>query len=124
MPLQGVRFVDGSGLSLIDRWTAAGLAQLLRRMWLDPDLRPYVMASLPVAGVSGTLLYRMRNSAAYGFVHAKTGTTDNASALSGFVGDRYVFSVVENGNPVKTKAAMRTQDAFAKVLAIAAKSGY
>ena len=43
-------------------------------------------------------------------------------ALSGFVGDRYVFSVVENGYPVKLKAAMRTQDAFAETLARATKS--
>ena len=120
--LQGIRMVDGSGLSRIDRWTAAGLADVLRRMWLDPDLRPYITTSLPVAGVSGTLLYRMRNSPAYGLVHAKTGTTDNASALSGFVGNRYVFSILENGRRVKVKAAMRTQDAFAKVLAAAAKS--
>ena len=44
------------------------------------------------------------------------------SALSGFVGNRYVFSIVENGYPIKLKAAMRTQDAFAETLARAAKS--
>ena len=38
---------------------------------------------------------------ARGLVRAKTGTTDNASALSGFVGDRYVFSILENGSPVR-----------------------
>jgi serine-type D-Ala-D-Ala carboxypeptidase/endopeptidase (penicillin-binding protein 4) len=123
VPLRGVRIVDGSGLSLIDRWTASGLADVLRQMWLDPDLRPYITTSLPVAGESGTLEDRMRTGPAYGFVHAKTGLTDNASALSGFVGNRYVFSVVENGNPVKTRAAERTQDRFAEVLARAAKSG-
>jgi|SRR5579862_398222 len=123
VPLQGIRIVDGSGLSFIDRWTPAGLADVLRQMWLDPDLHPYITTSLPTAGVTGTLVYRMRNSPAYGFVHAKTGTTDNASALSGFVGQRYVFSVVENGHPVKILAAQRTQDAFAEVLARAAKSG-
>jgi D-alanyl-D-alanine carboxypeptidase/D-alanyl-D-alanine-endopeptidase (penicillin-binding protein 4) len=123
VPLPGVRMVDGSGLSLIDRWTAAGLADVLRQMWLDPDLRPHVMASLPVAGVSGTIAYRMRNTPAYGFVRAKTGTTDVASALSGYVGNRFVFSVVENGKPVNVGAAQRTQDAFAEVLARAAKSG-
>jgi D-alanyl-D-alanine carboxypeptidase/D-alanyl-D-alanine-endopeptidase (penicillin-binding protein 4) len=121
--LKGVRMVDGSGLSSLDRWTAAGLADVLRTMWLDPDLRPYVITSLPVAGVSGTLLYRMRNTPAYGVVRAKTGTTDVASALSGYVGNRYVFSVVENGHPVKLGAAHRTQDAFAEVLARAAKAG-
>ncbi len=122
VPLSKIRFVDGSGLSLIDRWTAAGLADVLRQMWLDPDLRRYITSSLPVAGVSGTLLYRMRDSPAYGVVRAKTGTTDNCSSLSGFVDDRYVFSVVENGRPVKLRAAMRTQDRFAEVLARSAKS--
>jgi len=116
--------VDGSGLSRFDRWTAAGLADVLRRMWLDPDLRPYIASSLPVAGVSGTLVYRMRTGPAHGFVRAKTGTTENASALSGFVGDRYVFSLLENGSPVKTRAAQLTQDRFAQVLARAAKSAY
>ncbi len=91
-------------------------------MWLDPDLRAYITTSLPIAGVSGTLESRMRSGPAYDFVRAKTGTTDNASALSGFVGGRYVFSVVENGHPVRTQAAQRTQDAFAQVLARAAKS--
>jgi D-alanyl-D-alanine carboxypeptidase/D-alanyl-D-alanine-endopeptidase (penicillin-binding protein 4) len=120
--LQGIRMADGSGLSRIDRWTAAGLAAVLRQMWLDPDLRPYITTSLPVAGMTGTLLYRMRNTPAYGFVRAKTGTTDQASALSGFVGTRYAFSIVENGSPINTSAAHRTQDAFAEVLARAAKN--
>ncbi len=121
VPLDGVRIVDGSGLSLLDRWTPRALATLLRSMWLDPDLRPYIVAALPVAGRSGTLAHRMRKGPAHGLVRAKTGTTDNSSALSGFVGDRYVFSVVENGNPVRTANAERTQDRFSQVLARAAR---
>jgi len=120
VPLAGVRMVDGSGLSLVDRWTPGGLAALLRTMWLDPDLRPYVVPALPIAGKTGTLDYRMRHGPARGFVRAKTGTTDNSSALSGFAGDRYVFSVVENGRPVRTRSAERSQDRFAQVLARAA----
>ena len=123
VPRQGIRMADGSGLSRIDRWTAAGLAAVLRQMWLDPDLRPYVTTSLPIAGVTGTLAYRMRTGPAHGYVRAKTGTTTPASALSGYVGSRYAFSVVENGGPVNLAAAHRTQDAFAQVLARAAKSG-
>jgi D-alanyl-D-alanine carboxypeptidase/D-alanyl-D-alanine-endopeptidase (penicillin-binding protein 4) len=122
IPRTGIRIVDGSGLSLVDRWTPAGLANVLRQMWLDPDLRPYVTASLPLAGVSGTLAYRMRTGAAHAYVRAKTGTTDNASALSGYVGSRYVFAIVENGRPVKVGPAQRTQDAFAQVLARAARA--
>jgi serine-type D-Ala-D-Ala carboxypeptidase/endopeptidase (penicillin-binding protein 4) len=117
VPLTGVRMVDGSGLSLDDRWTPAALAALLRTMRWDPDVGPDLLSALPVAGRTGTLEHRMRNGPAHGFVRAKTGTTDNASALSGFVGDRYVFSIVENGNPVSVTAAEASQDRFAEVLA-------
>jgi D-alanyl-D-alanine carboxypeptidase/D-alanyl-D-alanine-endopeptidase (penicillin-binding protein 4) len=117
VPLAGVRMVDGSGLSLIDRWTVEGLADLLQSMWLNPDLRPYLVPALPIAGKTGTLDHRMRSGPARGLVRAKTGTTDNSSALSGFVGARYVFSIVENGRPVRTQSAEQSQDRFAQVLA-------
>jgi len=120
VPLVGVRIVDGSGLSLVDRWTPAGLGALLRTMWLDPDLQPYIVPALPIAGETGTLEHRMRTGPARGHVRAKTGTTDNSSALSGFVGDRYVFSILENGRPVKTFYAEQSQNHFAQVLARAA----
>jgi D-alanyl-D-alanine carboxypeptidase/D-alanyl-D-alanine-endopeptidase (penicillin-binding protein 4) len=120
IPLAGVRMVDGSGLSLIDRWTPLGLATLLRTMWEDADLRPYLVPALPIAGETGTLEHRMRRAPARGFVRAKTGTTDNASSLSGFVGDRYVFSILENGFPVRTVNAEQSQNRFAQVLARAA----
>jgi serine-type D-Ala-D-Ala carboxypeptidase/endopeptidase (penicillin-binding protein 4) len=117
VPLAGVRMVDGSGLSLVDRWTAGALATLLRAMWLDPDLRPYLVPALPIAGETGTLEHRMRKGPARGLVRAKTGTTDNSSALSGFVGARYVFSILENGRPVRTRSAEDSQNRFAQLLA-------
>ena len=117
VPLSGVRMVDGSGLSVLDRWTPLGLSTLLRTMWDDPTLRPYVLAALPIAGETGTLEHRMRSGPAHGLVRAKTGTTDNSSALSGFVGDRYVFSIVENGFPVRALSAEQSQNRFAQVLA-------
>jgi D-alanyl-D-alanine carboxypeptidase/D-alanyl-D-alanine-endopeptidase (penicillin-binding protein 4) len=122
VPLAGVRMVDGSGLSLLDSWTPVGLATLLRTMWQDSDLRPYVVAALPVAGETGTLRHRMRKAPAHGLVRAKTGTTSNSSALSGFVGDRYVFSILENGSPVRALNAEESQNRFAQVLARAAAS--
>ena len=120
VPLTGVRMVDGSGLSLFDRWTPRALVTLLQTMWRDPDLEPYVVRALPIAGETGTLHSRMRRGPAHGVVRAKTGTTDNSSALSGFVGSRYVFSVLENGRPVKKANAERSQNRFAQVLARAA----
>ncbi len=117
VPLAGVRLVDGSGLSLLDRLTPDALVSLLSAMWRDPEVRLELLASLPVAGRTGTLHNRMRTGPATGIVRAKTGTTDNASALSGFVADRYVFSVLQNGYPVSWTWARRAQDRFAAVLA-------
>jgi serine-type D-Ala-D-Ala carboxypeptidase/endopeptidase (penicillin-binding protein 4) len=122
VPLSGVRTVDGSGLSLLDRWTPFGLATLLRTMWQDSDLRPYLVPALPIAGETGTLEHRMRRAPARGLVRAKTGTTANASSLSGFVGDRYVFSILENGYPVRTLNAEHSQNRVVQVLARAATS--
>ena len=122
VPLTGVRLVDGSGLSLLDRLTANALVSLLTAMWNDPGIRPELLGSLPVAGRSGTLVHRMRGTAAAGLVRAKTGTTSNASALSGFVGDRYVFSVLQNGWPLAWWAARVAQDRFANVLAVASRT--
>jgi D-alanyl-D-alanine carboxypeptidase/D-alanyl-D-alanine-endopeptidase (penicillin-binding protein 4) len=120
VPLGGVRTVDGSGLSLVDRWTPVALSTLLRTMWRDADLRPYVVPALPIAGKTGTLQHRMRSGPARGLVRAKTGTTANSSALSGFVGDRYAFSILENGSPVPALNAEQSQNRFAQVLAHAA----
>ncbi len=67
--------------------------------------------------MNGTLVKRMRRPPARGHVLAKTGTTANASALSGYVRGRYVFSVLQNGNPISTVWTRRAQDRFATVLA-------
>jgi serine-type D-Ala-D-Ala carboxypeptidase/endopeptidase (penicillin-binding protein 4) len=117
IPLGGVRIVDGSGLSRLDRLTAGALVAMLRASWLDQDLRELLISALPVAGRSGTLDSRMRGTAAAGRVRAKTGTLNEASALSGYVRRRYAFSVIQNGSPVSTYWARRAQDRFATVLA-------
>jgi D-alanyl-D-alanine carboxypeptidase/D-alanyl-D-alanine-endopeptidase (penicillin-binding protein 4) len=117
VPLEGVRIVDGSGLSLGDRLTARALAVLLVTVWNDIDLRRPFWASLPVAGINGTLDERLRTPPARGAVRAKTGTTDRASALSGYVGDRYAFAVLQNGSPVSARSARKAQDRFATALA-------
>jgi serine-type D-Ala-D-Ala carboxypeptidase/endopeptidase (penicillin-binding protein 4) len=117
IPLAGVRIVDGSGLSRLDRLTAKTIVGLLRAAWADPDVRTPFVAALAVAGRNGTLVHRMRTLPARGNVFAKTGTTDIASALSGFVKQRFLFSVLENGHPVSVRPAQRAQDRFATLLA-------
>jgi D-alanyl-D-alanine carboxypeptidase len=59
----------------------------------------------------------MRGTAAAGRVRAKTGTLNEASALSGYVSRRYAFSVIQNGPRISIYWARRAQDQFAAVLA-------
>ena len=117
VPMAGVRIVDGSGLSQLDRLTANALGSLLKIAQADPIVGPALLASLPVAGVSGTLQHRLLQPPARGHVVAKTGTTDIASSLSGYVSGRYAFAVVQNGHPLSYWWARRAQDRFAQVLA-------
>jgi len=117
VPMAGVRIVDGSGLSVLDRLTTNALTTLLRAAWNDPTIKPVLLSALPVAGVSGTLQDRMRTGPARGHVAAKTGTTNEASALSGFVRTRYAFAVLQNGHPIASWWARVAQDRFAQVLA-------
>ena len=117
VPTTGVRVVDGSGLSQLDRLTANAVAAILRAAWNDPAVRPALVAALPVAGVSGTLEDRLRTPATRGRVLAKTGTTSDASALSGYVSTRFVFTVLQNGHPLQYWWARRAQDRFVQVLA-------
>jgi D-alanyl-D-alanine carboxypeptidase/D-alanyl-D-alanine-endopeptidase (penicillin-binding protein 4) len=117
VPLAGVRIADGSGLSLDDRLTARALAAMLLAVWDNPDLRQVFWRALPVAGENGTLEDRMERAPTRGVVRAKTGTTNRASALSGYVGERYAFVIIQNGFPVFAWAARKAQDRFATALA-------
>ncbi len=115
IPVEGVRIVDGSGLSLLDRLTATALVGVLRAGFADPVLRRPFVESLAVAGRSGTLSRRLHPLS--GLVRGKTGTTNLACTLSGFVGSTYAFAVLQNGNPVASWAARAAQDRFVTVLA-------
>lgn len=119
VPLAGVRFADGSGLSSLDRLTASAVVALLEVALAGPELSSAFLQSLAVAGVDGTLEHRLRSRPARGRVLAKTGTTSLASALSGVVRDRYVFAILQNGRPISTHWARVAQDRFATVLAAA-----
>jgi serine-type D-Ala-D-Ala carboxypeptidase/endopeptidase (penicillin-binding protein 4) len=117
VPLTGVRIVDGSGLSPRNRLTTAALIGILVSAWRNPAIRPWFVQSLAVAGVNGTLEDRMKRPPVRGTVLAKTGTTRESSALSGYVRGRYAFAVLQNGRPVSHFWARKAQDRFAFVLA-------
>ncbi|MFC7529621.1 D-alanyl-D-alanine carboxypeptidase/D-alanyl-D-alanine-endopeptidase [Actinoplanes sp. GCM10030250] len=95
---------DGSGLSRRNWVTARQLTTVLvaarERTWFPAWYAALPIAADPDPSVGGTLRDRMRNTAAAGNVHAKTGTLTGVNALSGYVtagdGRRLVFSVIAN----------------------------
>ena len=115
VPTAGLVIADGSGLSSLDRLTPASIVGVLHAAWLSQTLRQPFVRSLAVASVSGTMRHRLPQLK--GIVRAKTGTTDIATALSGLIGNRYAFAVLENGSPVAYWAARIAQDRFVTLLA-------
>ena len=95
----GYVLADGSGLSRHNLVSPEAIAQTLRAMAQSPLASVY-RSSLPVAGVSGTLRNRFRDSGAKGIVSAKTGTMSGVVALSGYLdAPNYkplVFSIMVN----------------------------
>jgi D-alanyl-D-alanine carboxypeptidase/D-alanyl-D-alanine-endopeptidase (penicillin-binding protein 4) len=78
------RFVDGSGLSRYNLLNVELLTKLLVYMYRNFELMPEYLASLPVAGVDGTLRNRMQGVSVEKMLRAKTGTLSGVSALAGY----------------------------------------
>ncbi len=95
----GYAIVDGSGLSRHNLVSPEAIAQTLIAMARSPESSFY-RASLPIAGISGTLENRFRNTPAQGIVQAKTGTVSGVVALSGYIDapnyEPLVFSIIVN----------------------------
>lgn len=99
---------DASGLSRHDLVTPRAIVTLLTYAQKQPWFGPYY-ASLPVAGVDGTLEDRMKNTPAAGRIHAKTGSVEHVRTLSGFAetpsGRRLIFSILSNNQGGKNHEA-------------------
>jgi D-alanyl-D-alanine carboxypeptidase/D-alanyl-D-alanine-endopeptidase (penicillin-binding protein 4) len=78
---------DGSGLSYSDRSSPEILRQWLVRLQTTPYHSSFY-DSLPVSCRTGTLRFRMCGPNLAGRVHAKTGTLNHVSTLSGYVASR------------------------------------
>jgi len=90
---------NGAGLSRIERLTPAGLSRLLAAAYAAP-LMPEFVASLPLAGVDGTMRRRV---GAAGSAHIKTGLLADTRAIAGYVhaasGRRYaVVAFINHAN--------------------------
>lgn len=116
--LPGLRIVDGSGLSPLNRVTPRSIIHLLDLM-TRTDVWEIFDASLPEAaspnGGQHSLRGRMGGTPAARNLRAKTGTIANVSGLSGYVrsadGELLAFSILTNEIP-STSRAKRTEDAI------------
>jgi D-alanyl-D-alanine carboxypeptidase/D-alanyl-D-alanine-endopeptidase (penicillin-binding protein 4) len=111
---------DGSGLSRYDYLSPETIVHTLAAIRQDTAFTVFYDA-LPIAGIDGTIEYRMRGTAAEGNVHAKTGSIANARSLSGYVttadGRQLIFSLLCNNWTVPASDVLRVQDAIAARLA-------
>ena len=96
----GVTLDDGSGLSAKNRLTAESIARLLVSSLINEEHSHEMIASLPVAGVDGTLKSRAINGRFSRSIRAKTGRTKDAVSLSGYIlpreGKKVAFSILIN----------------------------
>lgn len=90
---------DGSGLSRLNLVTPRQIVNMLTYMYKSEEF-PKFYGSLPIGGVDGTLIDRMKKSSAENNVRAKAGYINNVSALSGYLktvsGEQLVFSILVN----------------------------
>ncbi len=85
--LNRITLNDGSGLSRTSRVTADAMIRFLTFVKREPFFDDF-FAAFPVAGRTGTLETRMRQTSAAGKVHAKTGTIDGNYQLAGYLAER------------------------------------
>ncbi|MBW4446253.1 MAG: D-alanyl-D-alanine carboxypeptidase/D-alanyl-D-alanine-endopeptidase [Spirirestis rafaelensis WJT71-NPBG6] len=115
----GYSLVDGSGLSRHDLISPEALVQVLQAMAKTPAASVY-RSSLPVAGKSGTLKNRFKNTPAEGIVQAKTGTVTGVVSLSGYLNtpkyEPLVFSIIVNQSEQKAKALREGVDEIVVLL--------
>jgi serine-type D-Ala-D-Ala carboxypeptidase/endopeptidase (penicillin-binding protein 4) len=113
---------DGSGMSPDDRIAPRAFTRLLTYAAQQPWGAAW-RASLPLAGVDGTLENRFKNTPLKGRMWAKTGTLNEVNALSGYLtaasGKTLAFSILVNGRRPDSNAEQQAIDRIAEAIAAA-----
>lgn len=113
------KIADGCGLSNYDYLSPALLVDFLTFAYSRTDVFRKLYKALPIAGVDGTLKYRMKQSKAYKNVHAKTGSYTAINALAGYLkaanGHEIAFAIM-NQNIISAAKAREFQDKVCAVL--------
>ena len=113
-----IRVDIGSGQSRAERGKPRALVHLLCNAWRSGDAQAFV-DSLPIAGVDGTLVHRLRAGAASGQAWLKTGTLHDTRALAGYVRGRSgtVYAVAAIVTHPQARRGVPTLDALIEWLA-------
>ena len=110
---------DGSGLSPYTLIPASLLLDVLKYAYSREDTYKILMKGLPQAGLTGTMKHRLKSTAAYKKVFAKTGTVTGVCTLAGYArsagGNMLAFVIMNDGLP-KARAARAWQDKVCELL--------
>ncbi len=106
MPLEGVRIVDGSGLSRTDRVTARFMASVLRKMKDNVEYASF----LPLAGQEGTLKNFLAETPLDSYIAMKTGSMNGIQCYAGYKLDEefaptHAIVIILNALPAGRPAA-------------------
>lgn len=105
-PMNGVKIVDGSGLSRANKVTARFMASVLRKMAADP----YYASFFPLAGQEGTLKKFLAETPLDSYIALKTGSMNGIQCYAGYkLDDDYVptHAVVVMINEMNNRASAR-----------------
>ncbi|MFA5404385.1 MAG: D-alanyl-D-alanine carboxypeptidase/D-alanyl-D-alanine-endopeptidase [Ignavibacteria bacterium] len=112
--------LEGSGLTRYNLVTSDLYMQVLKYMFDDVKNFDSFYASLPVGGIDGTLKDRMQGTEAEKNVHAKTGTINGVSTLTGYAISRdnepIIFYIAMNGTGTNSKPYRKKQDDICELI--------
>ena len=117
---EGYDILEGSGLSRYNFVTADVYVLILKYMFDKDNLFETFYNSLPIAGVDGTLGDRMKGTEAERNVHAKTGTLNYVSTLTGYAitrdGEPLIFYIAMNNFTGDRNVYRKKQDKICEIL--------
>lgn len=119
----GIVLDNGAGLSRNERISAHDMAMLLQAAQHSP-FRSELEASLPIAGMDGTLRNRLLRRSAAGHAHLKTGTLAGVKTVAGYVqnGSGKLWVLVFFINHVNAIHGQAAQDALIELVTMLGSS--
>lgn len=112
--------LEGSGLTRYNFVTSDLYIQLLKYMYDDAKNFDYFYSTLPIGGIDGTLKDRMINTEAEKNIHAKTGSINGVSTLTGYAISRdnelIIFYIAMNGFGSNNRPYRKKQDEICNLI--------